>query len=190
MGAEDLSKHADIRLQNDVATGHPVFFDEVQVRSHSEALSLITEQVVSLVKDSGVTLPAGEELEISHHYGLDTFSEYGMSMVTVVNRGYCKKLLILLPNQEHPEQWHEIKEESFFVLHGQCHVWLDGVEKLLCPGEILLIKPRVRHRMRSTTGCIIEEVSMHHEGSDSYYSDPEINENENRKTFVKLWNFD
>ena len=42
-------------------------------------------------------------------------------MITVVNREYCKKILILLPGQAHPEH---------FINKGGNHVlWGDGFQK-------------------------------------------------------------
>ena len=59
---------------------------------------------------SGVVVPGKFEIEISHHYGLERFRDYGLAMITLVNREYCKKILICLPNQTHPEQYHKRKK--------------------------------------------------------------------------------
>ena len=37
-------------------------------------------------------VPGQLELEVSHHYGIDNFNEYGLEVVTVVNREYCKRI--------------------------------------------------------------------------------------------------
>ena len=55
---------------------------------------------------------------LSHHYGLDDFSEYGMTIFTIINIEYRKKILVLLPNKRHPAQYHMIKHETFNVLYG------------------------------------------------------------------------
>ena len=34
-------------------------------------------------------------------------------MITIFNNLYCKKLLFLLKNQEHPEQFHKKKKRNF-----------------------------------------------------------------------------
>ena len=52
-------------------------------------------------------------------------------IINVVNREYCKKLIVLLPGQKHPEQYHNIKEETFVVLYGDVALTLDGVDKEL-----------------------------------------------------------
>ena len=35
------------------------------------------------------------DFEISHHYGLDKFNKFGLVMITILNRDYCKKILVL-----------------------------------------------------------------------------------------------
>lgn len=80
-------------------------------------------QVLEIVTAVKALLKAGNvvawqvRFEISHHYA-PRFNEFGLTMVTVVNREYCKKLLVMLPGQTHPEQHHQKKEETFVVLHG------------------------------------------------------------------------
>ena len=108
-------------------------------------------------------------------------------MITVVNREYCKKLIIVLPNQNHPEQYHKQKEETFVVLHGSVSLYLDGTLHVLEKGDVITIEPKVRHSFSSKEGCVIEEVSSTHYVDDSYYTDESINENENRKTIINYW---
>jgi N-acetylneuraminate synthase len=108
-------------------------------------------------------------------------------MITVVNREYCKKLLITLPGQTHPEQYHKKKEETFVVLHGNVILYLDDAVSFLCKGDVVTIEPGVRHKFESTDGCVIEEVSSTHYQDDSYYTDLVISQNQNRKTFIPYW---
>jgi len=121
-------------------------------------------------------------VEISHHYGLDRFDEVGMTIINVVNRAYCKKLLVLLPGQHHPEQYHLQKEETFHILHGTVRMTLDGVESTANPGDVLTVEREVRHEFWSEAGAVVEEVSSTHFKEDSYYTDPAIMQNPNRKT--------
>jgi len=108
-------------------------------------------------------------------------------MITVVNREYCKKLIITLPGQSHPEQYHEQKEETFLVLHGDVDLKLDGVSRELKRGDVVTIMPGVRHEFSTKNGCVIEEVSSTHYVNDSYYTDESISQNKNRKTFITHW---
>ena len=108
-------------------------------------------------------------------------------MITVVNRGYCKKLIICLPGQSHPEQYHEKKEETFVVLHGTVELYLNDKLNVLQRGDIATIEPGTRHKFNTPTGCVIEEISSTHYPFDSYYTDEKINNNNNRKTLITHW---
>jgi N-acetylneuraminate synthase len=105
-------------------------------------------------------------------------------MITVVNREYCKKILVMLPGQSHPEQFHEKKEETFHVLHGSVKVALDGEEKTYGPGESIHVDRGVRHKMCTVTGTVFEEISSTHYKDDSFYVDPAISRNRDRKTYL------
>ena len=106
-------------------------------------------------------------------------------MVTLVNREYCKKILVCLPNQLHPEQYHLEKEETFNILYGSLELKIDGVTKMLNVGDLVTIAPNQRHEFVSPTGAVIEEISSTHFKSDSYYTDKTIELNPSRKSFVK-----
>ena len=108
-------------------------------------------------------------------------------MITVVNRDYCKKLIMVLPGQRHPEQYHNVKEETFYILYGEATIGLDGVEKEYHRGDAVVVKPGMRHTFRSASGAVIEEISSTHFVDDSFYTDPQISQNKNRKTLLTYW---
>ena len=126
-------------------------------------------------------------MEISHHYGIDKFEEYGVVSITVVNREYCKKLLIVFPGQKHPEQYHKEKEETFHVLYGDLDLELNGKWQTLKAGDVVTIERGIRHSFKSNKGVIIEEISSNHSVDDSFYTDNSISKNLNRKTFLNYW---
>jgi quercetin dioxygenase-like cupin family protein len=108
-------------------------------------------------------------------------------MMTVVNRVYCKKLIVLLPGQKHPTQYHQQKEETFHILYGEVDIELNGAARRLKTGETVTVEKGVRHYFGSETGAIIEEISSTHYANDSFYLDPAISRNENRKTLLTYW---
>ena len=108
-------------------------------------------------------------------------------MVNCINREYCKKLIILLPNQKNPMHYHIKKEETFHVLYGNLIIEYENNEKEYNTGEMVLIERGIKHGFYSKTGCIFEEISTTHYGEDSYYIDKKINENTERKTFLTFW---
>ena len=113
-------------------------------------------------------------VEYSHHYGISKFRDTGAVIINCINREYCKKLIVQLPQQAHPSHFHRRKEESFQVLHGTLHVNVGGMEKTLHPGEICLIQPGTWHSFWTETGCVFEEISTTHYNDDSYYKDKVI----------------
>ena len=128
--------------------------------SRSEVLDIV-RKVAKFTSDSGIVLPKGAILEVSHHYGLEKFHETGMSMVTVVNEEYCKKVLIMLPGQNHPEQYHEKKKETFHVVHGSVDLVLDGDSKVAKPGDVITIEPGVGMRSRRQTDVSSRKSRRH-----------------------------
>ena len=128
-------------------------------------------------------------MEYSHHYGIPKFREYGVVMINVINREYCKKILVQLPGQRHPAHYHKLKEETFQVLHGELHITVEGRERTLLAGDTYLVLPGVWHSFRTETGCVIEEISTTHYSNDSVYKDKAINDLKphQRKTKVNHW---
>ena len=185
--ANDLSKYTEFVALTDYKTNAAVMFDTTRATNLRQKVYDIVQDVKSLFKEGNVVIPGKAELEISHHYGIDKFREFGITMVTVVNREYCKKLIAVLPNQFHPEQYHLKKEETFVVLFGEVELTLDGVTSTLKTGDVITVKPEVRHAFTTTTGAIIEEISSTHYVNDSFYTDETINENQNRKTILQHW---
>ena len=185
--ANDMSKYTQFAAQKDFNVNEAVYSYDVSTINLREKLYEIVQDVKSFLTDSGVVFPKDANLEISHHYGIDSFYEAGLTMITVVNREYCKKLLIPLPGQTHPEQYHKKKEETFVVLHGEVTLYLNDEPRHLHKGDVVTIEPEVRHKFESKTGCVIEEVSSTHYQNDSYYTDLVIAQNQNRKTFIPYW---
>ena len=84
-------------------------------------------------------------------------------------------------------QYHKKKEETFVILHGAVDLYLNDEVNTLNKGDVITIEPEVRHRFETSGGCVIEEVSSTHYKDDSYYVDPAIAQNQNRKTFIPHW---
>jgi mannose-6-phosphate isomerase-like protein (cupin superfamily) len=185
--ANNISKYSLMTALRDFAPDDSIQVDSVQIANHRNTIQNIALRIAQLVREARVTFPEFADLEISHHYGVEKFYEYGLTMITVVNREYCKKILILLPGQAHPEQYHKKKEETFHVLWGSGKIRLDGKEHDMKPGDIFVIQPGTRHYFSSGHGLVLEEISSTHYLDDSFYTDEAIHENNNRKTFLTHW---
>lgn len=185
--ANDWSKYTRFTVTSPLDAHAPLTEASARCENTREAVLEICERVRDFLAAQRIVIPGHVELEISHHYGLERFPEVGLSMFTVVNRSYCKKLLVMLPGQSHPEQHHRLKEETFCVIAGEVRFELDGREYLGQPGDVLTITRGMRHTFSSLTGAVIEEISSTHHQDDSYYTDPAIHENKHRKTFLSFW---
>jgi sialic acid synthase SpsE/mannose-6-phosphate isomerase-like protein (cupin superfamily) len=185
--AQDFSKYAEFVACRDIAPNGPVLREETKAVNTREAVYKIVQDVKALLRKSKVQVPGQCDLEISHHYGLDKFREFGLTAITVVNRNYCKRLMVVLPGQKHPEQWHNQKDETYHVLYGDVTVDLDGQQATRKANDIVTIPHGIRHSFWTTHGAVIEEVSSSYSSDDSFYTDASITANRNRKTFVTYW---
>ncbi len=149
----------------------------------------IIHDAKGMLYESGIEIGDDFELELSHHYGLEHFRQTGALIINIVNREYCKKLVILLPGQSHPSHFHKIKEETFQLLWGEMDLVLDEETKHLKPGDKVLVERGHWHSFSSAKGAIFEEISTRHIRGDSYYADPKIASLDpmQRKTILEAW---
>lgn len=185
--ANEWSKYTMYEAKVRLVSGSAVMRSDIEIVDMRDTLHKIAYAVHEMVNKSGVVVPQHAALEVSHHYGLSEFDRTGISMFTLVNREYCKKMLLMLPGQTHPEQYHEKKEETFVVLHGEMELSLDGRPQIVKRGDVVTIPPGVRHAFGTANGVVFEEISTTHNASDSFYTDPKINGNAHRKTFINHW---
>ena len=185
--ANDLSKYTDLYASSDIEPNAPILAENTECVEKRKLVSEIIRQVKDLVRAGRVIVPNQIELEISHHYGLENFPRFGSTIITVVNREYCKRLIVLVPGQTHPEQWHKLKDETYHILYGDIDLALDGVQQRRGANDVVIIPRGVKHGFSTKAGVIIEEISTYYAQGDSYYTDPSIENNGQRKTFVTHW---
>jgi sialic acid synthase SpsE/mannose-6-phosphate isomerase-like protein (cupin superfamily) len=185
--ANDWSKYSVFTACADIPADGALTPGNVGETDQREKIWQIAQRVKAMLNEAQIAVPGSADLEISHHYGLDEFERTGLVLITIVNRGYCKKLLVSLPGQEHPEQWHDQKEETFHILRGEVDMRLNGELRHCGPGDVVTVEPGVRHAFVSPTGAIIEEISTTHNRADSFYTDERINQNRARKTLLTYW---
>lgn len=189
LSANDWSKYLQYTLIKDIEGGAPIFCDDVEVFNKQQLIWQIYAQVKQFLLTSNVTIPEKFQIELSHHYGLQKFYEFGAAIITFFNREYAKKILVVLPNQQHPTHNHHLKEETFFVLKGELELSIYDGEKdniyILKEGDHFTVERDMLHSFLSRTGCIFEEVSTTQHPNDSEYLDIEIMQNYNdRKSLV------
>jgi len=185
--ANDWSKYSQFKTLTKITKDNSVNPKNSALTNARNKIQEIAQKVKAIINASKITIPGGVDMEISHHYGLEKFEKFGLVLLTIVNRGYCKKLLVTLPGQQHPEQYHEKKEETFLILYGEVHMKLNGEERVCLRGDIINIEAGVRHAFSSPNGSVIEEISSTHYKDDSFYTDSSISNNKNRKTLLTYW---
>lgn len=183
--ANDMSKYTVILAEEDLPAKSPAA--KVSKNETRDKVYAILLDLRKFITQSGLPVSNKLDFEISHHYGIDRFYEIGAALITCFNREYCKKLIVLLPNQMHPSHYHNIKEETFHILFGDFVFDLDGKETACKAGDIITIQRGVKHSFRSVNGGIFEEISTTHQASDSYYVDENITKNKSRKTQLTYW---
>ena len=149
----------------------------------------VIHDVKGLLYEANIYLGDTFEAELSHHYGMKHFRQFGAVIISIVNREYCKKLIAVLPGQQHPDHMHKVKEETFQLLYGDLEVVVDGEEREMKPGDIQTVLRGQMHSFSSRTGAVFEEISTTHVKNDSYYEDPVIAKKDlmERKTKVYKW---
>lgn len=185
--ANEWSKYARHIALGDLKSGTPLLRSEVEIHNERESILAAVTAVRELLHEGNIVVPGKSDLEISHHYGMERFGQFGLTMITVVNREYCKKLIVMLPGQTHPEQYHAQKEETFVILHGSISIWLNGEQHDAKRGDVITVQRGVTHRFHTRTGVVFEEISSTHYSNDSFYLDPSIAANPHRKTLLTHW---
>jgi len=185
--ADSLSKYNEFSSQKEIKVNAPILLADVDARNLRDKVLQIINKIKKVVVKSKISLPDKVEFELSHHYGIDNFEQWGAAIINCINREYCKKLIIVLPGQAHPSHYHHKKEETFNFLYGDVNLVLDGNAKDYKPGEMVIIERGAKHSFSSKNGAIFEEISTTHFLDDSFYDDKKILENKNRKTEMTFW---
>ena len=184
--ANDWSGYAQFRLTGDLPANAPLIEKSISIENDRATVDGIRSFVASLLNQAGVVVASGTRIEISHHYGIERFDEFGAAMLTLVNFEYCKKLILMKKGQRHPEQFHKQKRETFIILYGEVELIIDGEASILGSGDVVTINPGQVHAFKGLSDVIVEEISTTHNVDDSFYVDETISQNKNRKSFVSL----
>ncbi len=175
------------KASQDYGSNQPIY-EEPQEDVISEMRSIVHD-AKGMLHEAQVVLGDEVDIELSHHFGIEKFRQVGAILVSVINREYCKKLMVMLPGQKHPNHMHKMKEETFQLLWGDMTVNLEGRDIKLKPGDKLLIERGKYHSFATESGAVVEEISTTATRSDSYYEDPSITALDpmERKTILEEW---
>lgn len=129
------------------------------------------KEIRTLLKQSHAVLPKECEVKLYHHGGINNFASIGAVFISVIQHDYCKFLVVMAKGQSYPVHYHRIKDESYFILHGQLDVKIEDEYSHLTKGEIINVPRRFTHSFSTDTGCVFEEVSTAYLNNDSVYED-------------------
>jgi len=184
--SNDLSLRYSITSKARIQAGEPIYEHNVDIANNYKPIEKILSDTRLALSEISIALNPNVDLEISHHFGIESFYQCGAVLITVINREYAKKIVVMFENQSHPEHFHKMKEESFILLSGKLEVNLDGKEFILKPGDTLVVPRNIKHSMKALENSVFEEISSTNYSNDSFYTlqdELEIN----RKTKASLW---
>jgi sialic acid synthase SpsE/mannose-6-phosphate isomerase-like protein (cupin superfamily) len=186
INSSQMSKYNKMVIQKEYLKNEPIFMEEVQNKNIRPMILEYVKELLKVLEVGHVVIPVNSKCELSHHYGIKNFHQTGATIIDCINREYCKKILVLLPGQNHPSHFHKQKEETFNILYGTLELTLNGLVKEYHKGDFVVVERAMKHSFASAEGCVFEEISTTHFINDSFYEDQRIIENNERKTQVFL----
>jgi N-acetylneuraminate synthase len=178
----DLSKYKEFTALREIKKNSPVMIKDLKMINISSKVENIVSKVKDMLKKANIVFPKNILFEISHHYGIENFDEFGAVIINCVNKEEYKKIIVMLPGQKHPAHKHKVKEETFKVLYGDVTISVDGNEEVFKVGDKKLVKKGSLHSFSTKDGVIFEERFTQNILNDSYYEDDKIVTNKKRKT--------
>lgn len=187
MLANNMSKYTIFTARKKITKNAPIMSTDVNKLETRDKVYKIVLKARTLLMEAKIPVSNQLDFEISHHYGIDKFYEFGAVIITCINREYAKKLILVFPGQQHPSHTHKQKEETFHVLYGSVVFELNNVKHESKAGNIMTVERGIKHSFSSKNGAIFEEISTTHYKDDSFYDDEKIINNPNRKTKLSYW---
>ena len=186
--AKDMGMFQIYKAKKDINIDEPLMNDDFEnsiAKDNSEEIKfLIKDKLKNFLSTSKVVLPTNVVSEINHHHGIEKFFEYGAILIHLINKEYSKIIVVMFPGQKYPKHYHSKKKETYYILHGDLEVDVQGKRKKLYPGDMMNVDNSKEHSFSTDNGVIFEEIATTYIKGDSKY----INEvDEKRKTELKLF---
>ena len=181
------------QLRTIFTASRPYKSNEPLIEHAQQDISIYIRNIIhdakGMLYEANIELGKDVTIELSHQYKLENIRQTGAVIVNVINREYCKKIIIMLPAQNHPKHYHKKKEETFQLLWGDLSVKLEDREIKVRPGDKVLVKRMDSHSFSSIHGAIFEEISTTSYKGDSFYEDEGITGMDPmyRKTIIEDW---
>ena len=92
------------------------------------------------------------------------YKVWGSELWVVNNEKYCGKLLYLDKGATSSYHFHKKKQETFYALHGQVALTVDGRNHMLHPfSRPKTIMPYEQHKFYGITEAVLLEISTYHD---------------------------
>jgi N-acetylneuraminate synthase len=144
---------------------------ELQGTAREEVIA----RIQTVLDGWGLKLP-GDPMPM--HFGLHDFENIGETEFWIVNdtvNTYCGKFLFMFEGQTCPLHYHNIKDETFFIVRGQVKMTANGDTFQLNPGDVYKMAPKVNHEFSAVNGpALVLEVSLPSLQGDNIFADPRI----------------
>ncbi len=86
---------ATFMASRDYAPDEPV--KEAAPTDYISKVRNIVHDVKGMLYEAQIELGSDIQIELSHHFGIDSFRQYGAVLASIVNRSYCKKIIVVFP---------------------------------------------------------------------------------------------
>ncbi len=109
--------------------------------------------------------------EKNHEY---RFGTHGPKYLTQDGPAIDMGVVVITAGEEHPCHKHIKQEESFYVLEGECAVYIDGERVVIKKGDYLQCEPGEAHMFINESEASFKSVfikSPYFEEKDSVYID-------------------
>lgn len=180
----DLSKYKEFTALTEIKKNAPVMMKDLKITDTKNKVENIVNKAKDILGKAKIVLPNKISFEISHHYGIEKFDEFGAVIINCFNKECYKKIIVMFPGQKHPAHKHKLKEEAFRVLYGDITISLDEITENFKAGDKKLVKKECLHSFSTQKGVVFEEIATQNSLNDSYYEDEKITANNKRKTTV------
>jgi len=180
----DLSKYKKFIALTEIKKNSPVMIKDLKITDTINKVENIVNKAKDILGKAKIVLPNKISFEISHHYGIEKFDEFGAVIINCFNKECYKKIIVMFPGQKHPAHKHKLKEETFRVLYGDIAISLDEITENFKVGDKKLVKKECLHSFSTQKGVVFEEIATQNILNDSYYEDENITANNKRKTTV------
>ncbi|MCP3684399.1 MAG: cupin domain-containing protein [bacterium] len=84
---------------------------------------------------------------------------WGEEIWLVVTNKYVMKLLRIKKGHQFSLQYHEVKDEAWYVTKGKINMTKGHKKDILFPGDVVHISPGTIHRLKAIEDCEVFEVS-------------------------------